>query len=210
MRFALAVIVLTAGSVCVAQEPPDNNGHSNVLWVDQMPAKGGAKLTVTSPAFQNGADIPFENTQYRGNIFPGLGWTKGPAGTKSYAAIVQGELKGPGSNTSIHLVIFNVPAATTKLETGMKEAPAGATYGPNVHGLGSEWAGPHTHDFLKHAYHFEVFALDTTLANDSKTSLSAVQDAIRGHVLASGEVVGLATMDPDSPEAADLRKKQGK
>jgi para-nitrobenzyl esterase len=208
MRLTPFAILPAAALLCFAQAP-DNNGHSSVLWVDQMPAKGSAKLTVTSPAFKNGADIPFENTQYRGNIFPGLLWTKGPAGTKSYAAIVQGELKGPGSNTSIHLVIFNVPANVTKLDTGMTAAPGGATYGPNVHGLGSEWAGPHTHDFLKHAYHFEVFALDTTLPSDPKISLTAVQDALKGHVLASGEVVGLATMDPDSPEAAELRKKQG-
>ena len=41
------------------------------------------------PAFGDGGDIPFENTQYRGNNFPGLAWTAGPAETKSYVIIMQ-------------------------------------------------------------------------------------------------------------------------
>ena len=40
-----------------------------------MPAKG--KLTVTTPAFKSGEQIPFENTQYRTNTFPGLQMDQG-------------------------------------------------------------------------------------------------------------------------------------
>ena len=55
-----------------------------------VPAKaGGKKLTVTASAFENGADIPFGNTQYQDNIFPGLSWARGPEGTKYYVLIVQ-------------------------------------------------------------------------------------------------------------------------
>jgi len=55
----------------------------------EPPREGGATLRVTTPAFKAGGDIPFENTQYRGNVFPGLSWTAGPAGTKSYVVIMQ-------------------------------------------------------------------------------------------------------------------------
>ena len=55
--------------------------HPNALV--EFPAKGSAKITVTSPAFPSGGDIPYENTQYRTNTFPGLSWSAGPAGTKS-------------------------------------------------------------------------------------------------------------------------------
>jgi len=48
-----------------------------------LPAKGDAKLTVSTPAWRAGGDIPFENTQYKGNVFPGLEWSAGPAGTHS-------------------------------------------------------------------------------------------------------------------------------
>ena len=69
--------------------PPANEAGAALLALVNVPAKNGAKLTVTSPAFAPSADIPFENTQYRGNIFPGLSWTAGPAGTKAYAVIMQ-------------------------------------------------------------------------------------------------------------------------
>ena len=46
----------------------------------EFPPRNGAHLTVTTPAFADGGDMPFENTQYRGNNFPGLAWTAGPAG----------------------------------------------------------------------------------------------------------------------------------
>jgi hypothetical protein len=57
--------------------------------LETLPAKNGAKLTITTPAFKDGSDIPFENTQYKGNAFPGLSWTAGPSGTKSYTIIMQ-------------------------------------------------------------------------------------------------------------------------
>ena len=43
-----------------------------------------AKLTVTTPGWSNGGDIAFDYTQYRDNKFPGLKWSAGPSGTKSY------------------------------------------------------------------------------------------------------------------------------
>jgi phosphatidylethanolamine-binding protein (PEBP) family uncharacterized protein len=74
------------------------------------------KLTVTSPAFQNGGDIPFENTQYRGNKFPGLGWTAGPANTKSYAVIMQDTDAMMRGAPILHWTMVNIPGTATKLE----------------------------------------------------------------------------------------------
>ena len=79
--------------------------------LELMPAKG--KLTVTTPAFKNGGDIPFENTQYRTNTFPGLAWTKGPAGTKSYVLLMQdNDLLVRGAPV-LHWTMFNIPANMT-------------------------------------------------------------------------------------------------
>ncbi|TMF53269.1 MAG: YbhB/YbcL family Raf kinase inhibitor-like protein, partial [Chloroflexi bacterium] len=41
-----------------------------------------------------------------------------------------------------------------------------------------------------HHYHFKLYALDTELTLRSGVSESSFQDAIKGHVLASGELVG--------------------
>jgi para-nitrobenzyl esterase len=112
------------------------------LAVKVLPPRTQHKLTVTSPSFKDGSDIPYEYTQYRGNIFHGLAWTGGPAGTRSYSVIVQGDSLGrAGDATSIHLTLFNLPAKVTALQAGMTVPPAGPTYGPNVHGSNQPYAG---------------------------------------------------------------------
>lgn len=186
-----------------ADEAAGGGGHTAQLLRDVMPGKG--TLTVTSPSFREGGDIPFENTQYRGNRFPGVSWSKGPAGTRSYVVVMQGIL---GRATSIHLNLFDVPADVTSLAAGMTKAPAGAMFGASLHGVDQGYVGPHTHNFGKQQYYIQVFALDTIVPASVQPSFPALQAAMNGHVLASGAIMGLATMDPDSQEAADLRKKQ--
>ncbi len=197
-----AAIALGSANAALAQQEPAG-GHTPKVLVDILPAK--AKLTVASPSYKDGADMPFENTQYRGNHFPGVTWSKGPAGTKSYIVLMQGEL---GKATSIHLTLFNVAPSVTSLPVDMTTAPAGALFGENIHGVNQGYSGPHTHDFVKQRYHLEVFALDTRVPDSVQAKFDDLLAAMTGHVLASGEIIALATMDPDSKEAEDLRAKR--
>src|SRR5580700_9332968 len=98
MKINLSLAVLSAALAGLAATPP-TPGHAEKYVITAIPAKLAAKLTVTSPAYKDGADIPFENTQYRGNIFPGVTWSKGPKGTQSYAVVMQGTL-GDGNDLS--------------------------------------------------------------------------------------------------------------
>lgn len=170
--------------------------------IDLLPAKG--KLTVTSPAFKDGGDIPFENTQYRGNVFPGLSWSKGPYGTRSYAIIMQDSSLLVRGAPVLHWTMFNIPAGVTKLEAGMAPdaKPAGSAYGPNYKGAATPYTGPRTPPGPKDNYHFAVFALDTTLPPEAGASYEALSGAMKDHVLASGQVVGLGEKDPQAPPPA--------
>lgn len=166
------------------------------LALANLPAKDGAKLSVSTPAFAAGGDIPFENTQYKGNVFPGLSWSAGPAGTKSYAIIMQdGDAMRNGAPI-FHWSMVNIPPSTTKLEPKMREPPAGAQYGPNIRGPNQPYMGPHTPPGPKHRYHFQVFALDTTIPADARGNYESLTGAMKGHVLASGEVIGLGQAMP--------------
>ena len=171
------------------------SGHANQLARVALPARDSTSLTVSSPAFKDGADIPRQNTQYGANLFPGLAWNKGPKGTRSYVVIMQGD-PAMGTTTSIHLTLFNLPASVTKLQAGLVSPPAGSTYGPNVHGLNQPYAGPHPHTEARQRYHLQVFALDAPLQADSHVSFEDLESAMTGHVLASGELVGLAAGAP--------------
>jgi para-nitrobenzyl esterase len=199
MVFAAAFAALSSFAVlpASAQEAP-SPGIAQIA-LGTVAAKGGAHLTVESPAFPNGGDIRFENTQYRGNIFPGLSWTKGPQGTRSYVIIMQDPDAIHDGMPILHWTMFNIPANVTKLEAAMQAPPAGASYGPNIRGLAQAYLGPHTPPGPKHHYHLQLFALDSTLAANAGGSYESLSGAMKGHVLASGELVGLAHADPNAP-----------
>ncbi len=193
----LAALVLSAAPAFAQAPPPDTEAGLQYLALTAAPAKGGAKLTVSSPAFQHMADIPFENTQYRTNTFPGLKWTAGPTATKSYAVIMQDTDAVIRGTAILHWTMFNI--AGTSLDAGMTTAPAGSTFGPNIRGANQAYMGPRTPAGPKHRYHLQVFALDTTLAPEAGASLDTLLAAMKDHVLASGELIGLGVVDPNAP-----------
>ncbi len=196
---AAAWLSLTVAAGMAAQQPPTPTEVGAAQQaLTNLPAKNGAKLTVTSPAFPPGGDIPFENTQYRGNVFPGLTWTAGPAGTKVYVVIMQ-DLDAMVRGTAIlHWTMVNIPATTTKLDPGMTAPPAGAQYGPNIRGVNQPYMGPRTPAGPKHRYHFQIFALDAVIPADATATYDALTAAMKGHVLASGEVIGLGQVAPST------------
>ena len=202
----LALLAVARPSIVAAQQPPAATevGAALVALVT-VPAKSSVKLTVTSSAFTAGGDIPFENTQYRGNVFPGLAWTAGPSGIKSYAVIMQ---DGDGVRNGapyLHWTMINVPASVTKLAPGMAPTaqPAGAIYGPNYKGQNQPYLGPRTPAGPKHRYHIQIFALDAVLPADAAASYEAITAAMKDHVLASGELVGLGQIMPSTPPPAN-------
>ena len=194
--------LIAAPSVSAQQSPPTTEAGASQLALVNLPAKSSEKLTVTSPAFANGADIPFQNTRYRGNVFPGLSWSAGPAGTKSYIVIMQdGDALVAGAPI-LHWTMLDIPASTTKLDAAMSAPPSGAQYGPNIRGPNQPYAGPHTPAGPKHRYHFQLFALDSSIPPAGAASYATLIAAVKDHVLASGELVGLGQIDPDSASRA--------
>lgn len=171
-------------------------GDGKLILLNSLPASSGAPLQVTSPSLTEGGDLPVSATQYGVNRFPGLSWSKGPAGTRSYAVVLEGlhgKAGAADAGTSLHLVVYNLSAETTALPAGLDMPPPGASYGPNVHGPASGYAGPHPHESGAHPYHLQVFALDTRLASDKEMSFDALKQALSGHVLASGDLLGFVS-----------------
>jgi para-nitrobenzyl esterase len=196
---ALGLQLAAAPSVFAQAPPAAVEQHADVRALVTVPAKGGAKLTVSSPAFAMNGDIPFENTQYRGNVFPGLTWSKGPAGTKSYVVIMQDTDGNNNGMPILHWTMYDIPATVMKLDAGMTAPPADAAYGPNIRGPAHAYMGPRTPAGPKHRYHLQVFALDTVIPMDPALVYAGLTDAMKDHVLASGETIGLGQVDPTAP-----------
>jgi para-nitrobenzyl esterase len=170
----------------------------------EFPSKGNAKLAVTTPAWQDGGDIPYENTQYRGNVFPGLSWMAGPNGTKSYVVIMQDTGAIVRGAPILHWTLYNIPAGVTKLPAAMPATgnPPGSSYGPNIRASAQPYMGPRTPAGPKHPYHLQVFALDQTIPADPAMTYDQLTGAMKDHILASGEVVGMGSVDPTAAPPA--------
>jgi para-nitrobenzyl esterase len=199
---AAASGLAVAASAALAQSPPPpaTEVAADRLVLTLIPAKG--KLKVSSPAFTDGGDIPFENTQYRGNVFPGLAWSKGPKATQTYVVIMQDTDGQRNGEAILHWTAYNIPSSVMKLDAGMSALPAGAIYGPNIVGPHHAYMGPRTPPGPKHRYHLQVYALDTPISVNPDLKLDGLKAAMTGHVLASGQVVGLGQADPDAPKPA--------
>lgn len=164
---------------------------------DPQPAVAGlrtsTKLTVSSFSFHDNGTLPVMYTQNGYNWSPSLSWTAGPKGTKSYVVLVE-DTGVKRAEPIVHWVMYDIPADTTTLpeRLGQKAkliSPMGAMQGKNIaRKIG--YIGPKPPAGETHPYHFEVFALDQTLKlNPDTADRDAVVNAMKGHVLAAGEIV---------------------
>ena len=94
--------------------------------------------------------------------------------------------------TWVHWVLFNLPADSTGLPEGVPVEPKLATGA--VQGRNSwkkvGYGGPCPPPGKPHRYFFKLYALDVALALDSNAGSRNVQDAMKGHVLAEGQLMG--------------------
>ena len=188
----LSLVTLFAVSANAQGENPSGQGGPPVLAKSLAPARMGGRIMVTSPAFASGKTLDEKYTQNGANMSPPLAWTKGPVGTRSYVVLAEDS----GVNRPepiVHWIVYNIPSSVLRLS---QEVPAGATLedgalqGKNVAGSTS-YVGPKPPAGQTHPYHFQVFALNTTLDIDpANADRATLINAMKGRVLAVGDVVG--------------------
>jgi len=141
-------------------------------------------LTVSSTAFANGAVIAAKHSAYGANVSPPLAWT--PAkGAASYALVVE-DPDAPGPEPFVHWAVWNL-AGTRLPEGGGKALLA---QGRNDAGS-ARYFGPRPPPGGPHHYHVQVFALDAAAKLPAPgADRRALVAAMRGHVVAKGDLVG--------------------
>lgn len=166
----------------------------------QAPARGrgpqGPGLTLTSPDFPDGGVIPTRFTQAdQKPVSPELDWTNVPQGTASFVLILHDPDTALQRKTDdvLHWMIFNIPGTAQKLAQGQSadaQLPDGTVQAKNTRGgvgfmgPGAPAAGP------DHHYTFELFALDEKLDLGPDATRAQVLDAMQGHILGKGVLVG--------------------
>jgi Raf kinase inhibitor-like YbhB/YbcL family protein len=139
-------------------------------------------LIITSPAFASGESIPVRYTCEGENSNPPLSIKNIPSETKSLALII--EDPDASSGVFAHWVVWNIRPTET-----IRENTVPGTQGKN--GFNNmKYQGPCPPSGT-HRYFFKVYALDTLL-NISPGSLKThVEMAMKDHILAKGELMGL-------------------
>ena len=148
-------------------------------------------LDLASQSFTHQGEIPTRFTCEAENVSPALAWSGAPAGTKSFALIVDDpDAPDPAAPkmTWVHWVLYNLPAATRGLAEAVKSLPAGAREGVN------DWkrtgyGGP-CPPIGRHRYFHKLYALDVVLADLGSPDKPALEKAMAGHVLEKAELMG--------------------
>ena len=146
-------------------------------------------ISLTSNAFIEGAMIPQRYSCDGEDISPSVAWSNVPSGTRSLALICDDPDAPVG--TWDHWVMYNIPAHVTSIQEGITDKPIldnGAVQGKNSWGrIG--YGGPCPPSGT-HRYFFKIFALDTLLDLKSGSTTSQLIDAMEGHILAQGQLMG--------------------
>lgn len=142
-------------------------------------------MQITSSAFQDNEQIPDTFTCNGKNINPPLTFVDVVKDAKSLALIVH-DPDAPGGDW-IHWLVWNIPATIS----GIAEAsvPESAVQGTNDFGKTS-YGGPCPPSGTHH-YIFELYALNSLLDLPGSAKVQDLQNAMKGHVLASRKLTGL-------------------
>jgi Raf kinase inhibitor-like YbhB/YbcL family protein len=156
-------------------------------------AKGGnvvenatlTHLNLTSDAFQSGQPIPSQFTCDGADQTPALHWGEPPAGTKSFALVID-DPDAP-SGTFRHWGVYDIPASArsiggeqrigTEVHNDFGKPGYGGPCPPKGHGM--------------HHYHFKLFALDVDRLNvGSNAKVVDVENEASKHAIARVELIG--------------------
>jgi Raf kinase inhibitor-like YbhB/YbcL family protein len=156
-----------------------------------LPGGGETSFILTSTAFTDGATIPVKYTCDGQSISPALNWGNDPAGTASLALILE-DPDAPVKNFT-HWVIFNLPPDLSGLPEavpGDGTLAGGVVQGKNGGG-GIGYFGPCPPKGPAHHYVFNLYAVDKSLDLAAGATKDEVRQAMEGHILAQGQLVGL-------------------
>jgi len=157
------------------------------------PGEPGAKsmsFQLSTTSFPPEGTIPKKYTCDGLDISPALSWSGAPAGTKSFALIVDDPDAPAG--TWNHWLIWNLPPTQHQLSEGISkdpQLPDGVRQGLNdFHKPG--YNGPCPPPGKPHRYYFRLFALDSDLQLKADPSRKDLESALKSHVLAETKLMG--------------------
>jgi hypothetical protein len=190
-KVLLAILVLAAVTVAVTHKRALKARDADQAFHAALPKT----ILLHSVSFSAGGEIPAAYTCKGEGVSPEISWEGAPDKTRSYVLIAT-DWDDPSPNFRLgnftHWLLYGIgpplhqvksaakPAELTqeKIEVGNNSSDA-AGYKPPCPPLG------------KHRYIFRVYALDVPQIHPAARDRDAVVEAMKGHILAFGEISGL-------------------
>jgi Raf kinase inhibitor-like YbhB/YbcL family protein len=165
-------------------------------------------FSLSSPAFDAGTMIPKKYSREGEDISPPLEWGDPPDGTLSFALILYSDPLKDGKGNWVQWVLYNIPPETRFLPEAIPVADDGILLDGSQYYLNSwgelKYGGPNPQHTYTFNYYFVLYALDTKLDLDAVekqmdeegtlpwigSSKAVLEEAVKGHVLGLGELVG--------------------
>lgn len=193
-----------------SNQMPPIMSRDNISMMMPETATPRGQITVKSSAFANMGMIPDKFSDYFQGVSPEISWAGVPREAKSLVLMME----DPDANLKpvTHWIMANISPNVTGLpENVMKTERYGeAMQGANITGK-TGYYGPKPPPADKpHAYHFQIFALDKKLDLPSGFNRQALLDAMKNHVIAKGETVGMYQRKPDKREKQEVVPPRGK
>jgi len=168
------------------------------LAIDLLESRLNKSITVRSAAFSSGGTIPARFSDYGEGVSPPLRWSGIPAGTRSIVLMME-DAQATSPLPFVHWITV-LPATASTLPEGIRpvEQPRAIPNARQGSNSRSEFGyfGPRPPPGPPHAYRFQVFAVDRELTLPSGFNRHSLIQAMKGHVLAEGQLVGMLGRKP--------------
>jgi len=150
-------------------------------------------MKISSPAFENNAEMPVSFTCLGDGHNPPLSISEVP-GDAAALALVTIDPDAP-SGEFVHWLAWNIDRNTTLIDEGLP--PPMSLEGQNS--LGKVGYVAPCPPSGTHHYRFQLYALDKELELDENTTKDELVRAMTGHIIDEAELVGLVTaIEPDN------------
>lgn len=141
------------------------------------------KLIVGSTEFSNGEHISERYTCDGTNVNPSITIDDIPSGTKSLSIIIDDP--DAAGDVFDHWIVWNIRPMEVILENTIPGMEGTNSFG------NAKYEGPCPPVGEMHRYFFKVFALDTMLDLKAGAKKKEVEIAMKDHILAEGELIGM-------------------
>ena len=154
-------------------------------------------MTISSPAFRNGATMPQRYSGEGANVSPPLRWRGVPEATRQLVLVCE-DPDAPTDQPWVHWLVYNLSPEVDSIPEGLSSQPVitdpvslyqGKNSWSDSRNIGYRGPLPPRRDGVHH-YKFRLFALRGELDVPPGADRSTLDEAMQGQVIAETELIG--------------------